>query len=336
MTIPLKDRAAFIAAADPDWLDTLNASGFDRLVYYKNPYNAPGLPIGSWFLCYRRGEHPPRLHLAGMVAAVDELSLDEAWSRYGLRLGVGHTAQSHPQWIAVARSVLRDHVRSVYCIELQNPRWYQPPILLSAMGIAVSGGTGQMGKALSHGEIDRCEDLLLSAPPLLPKQPEHVQRDGELEQVRSQQEEAGAFAPADLEDARKRILTAIVLRQGQRTFRDQLLAAYRQICAVTGCDVVEALEAAHIVAYRGPETNHVTNGLLLRADIHILFDLGLLAVHPQDYRLMVSRRLKGTAYASLDGQMLRLPINHAEHPSREALECHMAVFRSKESESGPA
>jgi putative restriction endonuclease len=112
--------------------------------------------------------------------------------------------------------------------------------------------------------------------------------------------------------------------------------AYRQSCAVTGCDVVEALEAAHIVAYRGPETNHVTNGLLLRADIHTLFDLALLAVHPTDYRLLVSRWLRGTAYEALDGQIIRLPANHAEHPSREALELHLAAFQAKESGSGPA
>jgi hypothetical protein len=127
------------------------------------------------------------------------------------------------------------------------------------------------------------------------------------------QGEEGAFALACLEDARKRILTAIVSRQGQGAFREQLLAAYRQSCAVTGCDVVEVLEAAHIFAYRGPKTNHVTNGLLLRADIHTLFDLRLLAVHPTDHRLVVSRRLKGTAYDALDGQIIRLPANHTEY-----------------------
>ena len=169
-----------------------------------------------------------------------------------------------------------------------------------------------------------------------PQQPEHIGRMEDLEQVRSQQEVGRAFAPADLEDARRRILAAIVLRQGQQAFREQLLVAYRQSCAVTGCDVVETLEAAHIVAYRGPDTNHVTNGLLLRADIHTLFDLGLLAVHPTDYRLLVAGRLRGTAYEALDGQIIRLPTNDAEHPSREALEWHLAAFQAKESGSGSA
>lgn len=175
--------------------------------------------------------------------------------------------------------------------------------------------------------------LSMDAPP---HQPEPVGQTEDLERIRSQQETEGAFAPADVEDARTRILAAIVLRQGQRAFREQLLAAYRQSCAVTGCEVVETLEAAHIVAYRGPDTNHVANGLLLRADIHTLFDLGLLAVHPTDYRLLVARRLRGTAYEAWDGQIIRLPTNPAEHPSREALEWHMAVFQAKELGSNSA
>jgi hypothetical protein len=116
-----------------------------------------------------------------------------------------------------------------------------------------------------------------------PKLSEYSQDDRELEQTRVKEEEEGAFSPSDLEDARRRILAAIVLRQGQWGFRERLLAAYQRACAVTGCDVVEALEAAHIIAYLGPKTNYVTNGLLLRADIHTLFDLGLIAVQPNDY-----------------------------------------------------
>jgi hypothetical protein len=92
----------------------------------------------------------------------------------------------------------------------------------------------------------------------------------ELEQARAEKEEEGAFSPSGLEDARKRIIAAIVVRQGQSAFRAELLAAYQGTCAVTGCDVVEALEAAHIVPYLGPDTNHVRNGLLLRGDIHTL------------------------------------------------------------------
>jgi HNH endonuclease len=158
-----------------------------------------------------------------------------------------------------------------------------------------------------------------------------IRNDRELEQARVKEEEEGAFSSSDLEDARRRILAAIVLRQGQRGFREQLLAAYQRACAVTSCDVIEALEAAHIIAYLGPETNYVTNGLLLRADIHTLFDLGLIVVQPNDYRVIVSKRLRGTSYESLAGQVIRLPADLVDHPSRQALEQRMVEFQSKES-----
>ena len=59
-------------------------------------------------------------------------------------------------------------------------------------------------------------------------------------------------------------------------FRDALIGAYAGRCAITGCSVLDILEAAHITPYLGPDTNHVTNGLLLRADLHTLFDTCLL------------------------------------------------------------
>jgi hypothetical protein len=154
----------------------------------------------------------------------------------------------------------------------------------------------------------------------------------ELEQVRKAKEDEGAFDPSNLEDARKRCLAAIVIRQGQSAFREKLLVAYHRRCPVTGCDVPAALEAAHIVPYCGPETNNVTNGLLLRGDIHTLFDLGLMALDPSSHRVLISKRLEGSHYASLDGKVITpsLPENRAEHPSQEALKSRLADFKAKE------
>lgn len=150
------------------------------------------------------------------------------------------------------------------------------------------------------------------------------ERAGALEQVRSQQEEAGAFAPSDLEDARKRILAAIVRRQGQPAFRRQLLQSYTGKCAISGCNVAAALDAAHIVPYKGPETNHSANGLLLRTDLHTLFDLGLIAVDAETMSILIAPSLAGTCYQQYSGKRLGLPSDLASHPSREALNQHRA------------
>jgi hypothetical protein len=112
------------------------------------------------------------------------------------------------------------------------------------------------------------------------------------------------FDPNDLEDGRKKILAEIVRRQGQRKFRKDLLAAYSNRCAMTECSETWVLEAAHISPYRGPETNKAENGLLLRADIHTLFDLGLISVEPIGRVIWVSAKVKDPAYRALDGKPL--------------------------------
>jgi hypothetical protein len=144
----------------------------------------------------------------------------------------------------------------------------------------------------------------------------------ELSEAASEAETTGAFNPANVEDARKKTMAAIVRRQGQPAFRRALVRAYGGRCAITGCDVLQVLEAAHIVPYRGPETNHVTNGLLLRGDLHTLFDLGLISIHPDAKLIVLAQALRAGEYGALHGQAIQLPLNFADHPSELALREH--------------
>jgi predicted restriction endonuclease len=138
--------------------------------------------------------------------------------------------------------------------------------------------------------------------------------------------ETDTFDPADVVDARERTLIAIVRRRGQPAFRQALLAAYQGRCAVTGCDAEPVLEAAHIVPYLGPQTNHVTNGLLLRADIHTLFDLGLLSIEPTSRVVRLAPELQASSYSRLGGKSLADPIPAICRPSAEILRDHRARF----------
>jgi predicted restriction endonuclease len=99
----------------------------------------------------------------------------------------------------------------------------------------------------------------------------------------------------------------------------KLIAAYRGRCAVTNCDAHDALEAAHIMPYHGPASNHVANGLLLRADIHTLFDLNLIGIEPRTFTISLAEVLEGTAYVELDWRKLRRPYLFQHRPSPEAL-----------------
>ncbi len=132
----------------------------------------------------------------------------------------------------------------------------------------------------------------------------------------------GTFDPQDETDARTKILASIVRRRGQKKFRDALLKAYQHRCAITGCDLVDALEAAHIKWYLGDQTNVVTNGLLLRADIHTLFDLGLIRISPDTMKIVVASRLMDSEYRTLAGVAIRLPSDPLQWPNKEALRLH--------------
>ena len=140
--------------------------------------------------------------------------------------------------------------------------------------------------------------------------------------LEQQLEDEGAFDPDEIRDGRVRILASIVRRRGQPLFRRRLLDAYGGRCAISGCTLEAVLEAAHIVPYRGPETNHSRNGLLLRADLHTLFDLHLIAIDAASLTVLVSPQVAGTSYEEYSGKRIQLPVDRACHPSRMALKEH--------------
>ena len=88
------------------------------------------------------------------------------------------------------------------------------------------------------------------------------------------------------------------------------------------------LDAAHIQPYAEGGEHNITNGLLLRTDIHRLFDLGYVTVS-NDGHFEVGRRLKedfenGRHYYAMQGQELSMPENPELRPGREVLEWHHA------------
>jgi len=116
-------------------------------------------------------------------------------------------------------------------------------------------------------------------------------------------------------------------RLGQGIFQLVVCDAYGRACAVTSEHSLPALEAAHIQPFAEGGVHHVTNGLLLRSDVHRLFDKGYVTVTP-DYRFVVSKRLKddysnGRSYYPLDGLSIRLPERIEDYPSPKWLEWHM-------------
>jgi len=100
------------------------------------------------------------------------------------------------------------------------------------------------------------------------------------------------------------------VRIGQGKFRRQLIETYGNVCALTGRTHPAALEAAHLYAYAIVSKHHEYGGLLLRSDIHNLFDVGLIAVNPSTVRVDVAPTLRAYAqYAHLHGASLHVEPN---------------------------
>jgi hypothetical protein len=122
---------------------------------------------------------------------------------------------------------------------------------------------------------------------------------------------------AEEKQDRERVIGEIERRRGQPKFRQRLLDAYGRRCAISGCNAEAGLEAAHIRTYKGADDNDVRNGLLLRADLHTLFDLGLIKIRTKDWTVLIAPELKGTSYRSLHGKPLRnLPANEEQWPRK--------------------
>lgn len=116
----------------------------------------------------------------------------------------------------------------------------------------------------------------------------------------------------------------VSVRIGQPAFRAELVRKYGLVCAFTGPAPAEALEACHLYSYAEVGRHRADGGLLLRRDLHRLFDQGLLAVRA-DGTVDVCDALKGyELYAALHGESLQVSITSRQ---RAWLAAHWAEFR---------
>jgi putative restriction endonuclease len=122
-------------------------------------------------------------------------------------------------------------------------------------------------------------------------------------------------------------------RLGQGSFKAVILDTHHRRCAISGTHIPPVLEAAHIRPVTKGGEHRLDNGLLLRSDIHTLFDHGYLGVDPR-YRLHVSPRLRaefsnGDQFYAKAGQVIELPERPADRPGGEFLEWHLEeVFQT--------
>lgn len=138
----------------------------------------------------------------------------------------------------------------------------------------------------------------------------------------------GLEGPSRVADEGERYGAAVLVRPrlGQGTFRIAVTEAYGRACAVTTEHSLPVLEAAHIKPFASEGPHDVRNGLLLRSDLHRLFDRGYVTVTPRGH-FEVSSKLRedfdnGRTYYALHGQKIQLPIRRADQPDPRLLAWH--------------
>lgn len=156
---------------------------------------------------------------------------------------------------------------------------------------------------------------------LLPRHPPLPTPPAELAQPAPTSE----YQPSG-EDTRSRALREVTVRPGQGEFRLKLVERYGRRCLVTGCSTLAALEAAHISPWRGEDDNAPENGLLLRADIHTLFDQDLLGIEPASLRVELHPSIERD-YGELKGRILDVQADR--RPSATALNQRNDRFRNR-------
>jgi putative restriction endonuclease len=242
----------------------------------------------------------------GFFARFDQLPVWRAWEVFGEANGVAGERALLDRLSAVARTDI-DRSDKLGCIAVVGCTFFPDDQLLS-----VPDSFNPQNISGSLIDLDGVEGKELMELSMSQRSPaEEPQRPS---------------TPSKAEQARYGTEQRILPRLGQGSFRLAVTDAYEGACCATGEPSLPALEAVHIRPWSQGGTHDLSNGLLLRRDLHRLFDLGYLSVG-SDRRLQVSTRLQdefGTrcAYLDLGGRKLAVPRDPAHAPSSEALTWH--------------
>lgn len=308
---------AYVGVTDGDWWRYL-AAGRATEVNFWQPSGGrrfAAVPQGAPFLFKSHFGDPVgnRIVGAGFLSGWASLRVSQAWEIFGPANGCASVAQMQVRIAKYRRTGVLEADPEIGCIMLRDVRFFTPEAAPPAppdwSANIVQGKTYD----LAEDSGSYVEDLLLR---LL------ATADVGLSPVGSV--DPGMVPGPIYGDPR-----LAPVRVGQRAFKALVQEAYGRRCAVTGDKIVPVLHAAHIRPVTSAGDNRVDNGLLLRSDVHTLFDRGYLSVHPDTKTLLVSHRLRrdwGNGeefYArAATGEAITLPTRPADMPNREFLEWH--------------
>ena len=293
----------FVGVTDQDWFDFLSARQVEEVNFWapSGRTNFRALRPGELFLFKL---HSPNNFIVGggVFSHASRLPLSIAWEAFGEKNGVASSSEMRRR-IGRYRTDADPRIDpTIGCRILTRP-FFWPRELWIPIPASWSSNI-VVGRGYSTDEADGA----------------YLWREVI---ARSDLAEAAVVAPAS-----ERYGSPVLVRPrlGQGAFRVLVTDAYDRRCAVSGERTLPILDAAHIRAYADGGEHEGSNGILLRTDIHKLFDLGYATVD-EDSRFVVSGRLKadfdnGKHYYDLHGSHLRSPVLPNTMPSPDTLRWH--------------
>lgn len=306
-------RKAHIFPTDRSWFDFLSSTGPHQEVNFWTPK-----PWGGRFgildpgdlLLFRLKSPLNVIAGGGVFAHYIEYPLNTAWEEFGIRNGVPSSEALRASIAKLRREPgveVAGHV--IGCIILTDPFFWPEELWLPVPGEYPQNAVRGRGYDL-HDGVGR-----------------------ELWRALMERYES---APRGFVGVRERVVDPVPggygdpiprrPRLGQAAFRAILMGAYGKRCAITRESALPALEAAHIQPFGMSEAHDIRNGLVLRADVHGLFDAGYMTITPA-YTVEASLRLLtdfngGNAYLAMNGTRIHLPHDPRLHPDPELLRWH--------------
>lgn len=305
---------AYVGVTDGEWYRFLAARPYLSEVNFWRPSGTAhfrALNIGEPFL-FKTHYPENRFVGGGFYADFVRLSGSEAWGLFGEGNGAESLDLMRRRIARYRREPLTIDDPVIGCVMLRDVQFFPTDHILPAPGdfrpnVVQGKGYELEGLPTTHPVSQACYQLIHPGV----WQAEPVRISGPI------------FGDPRL----------VTQRLGQRSFQAVVLDAYGRRCAVTGTKIRPVLQAAHIRPVASGGEHRLDNGLLLRSDVHTLFDSGYLGLDLK-HRLRVSPQLRtqfgnGESFYARAGEPITLPERRADRPNQEFLEWHNdTIFRA--------
>lgn len=307
----------FVANTDYDWYTYLASNAeVDEVNFWRPLGNATfsSLKEGELFFFKLKKAHAGKIVGFGQFLMFQPMSVIDSWETFGIKNGVlsGREMVDRIGFYTKKSGTIATWNHEIGCIIITNPVFFPREYWVDTpedwKDQIVFGKGYSMHESIGKRIYNDCM--------------------GTAEMLRMPLFEDLIGVPITIDEGERYgepVLTRP--RLGQGGFRMKITSIYGK-CAVSGEHSTPVLEAAHIRPYAESGRHDVQNGILLRSDIHKLYDRGYVTVDP-DYTFRVSDRLKddfnnGKTYYELDKRQIWLPNDKNDWPSRENLEYHKA------------